>query len=43
MAVKSTHITNASRGTVNARHFRYAVIFVVNLLCIKLGCALPAP
>nr|WP_278183603.1 DUF3265 domain-containing protein [Vibrio sp. gvc] len=28
------HITNASRGTVNARHFCYAVIFVVTLLCV---------
>ncbi|NAO21187.1 DUF3265 domain-containing protein [Vibrio cholerae] len=36
-------ITNASRGTVNARHFWCAVIFVVNLVCVKLVCALPAP
>ncbi|MDE1515343.1 DUF3265 domain-containing protein [Vibrio sp. dsl-7] len=36
-------LTNASSGTVNAQHFWYAVIFVVNLLCVKLDCALPAP
>ncbi|EGQ9579708.1 DUF3265 domain-containing protein [Vibrio cholerae] len=37
------HITNASRGTVNARHFWFAANFVVNLPCVKLVCALPAP
>ncbi|MDE1516069.1 DUF3265 domain-containing protein [Vibrio sp. dsl-7] len=36
-------MTNASRGTANARHFCYAVGFVVNLVCAKLVCALPAP
>nr|WP_278183605.1 DUF3265 domain-containing protein [Vibrio sp. gvc] len=36
-------LTNASSGTVNARHLLYAVIFVVNLLCVKLVCALSAP
>ncbi|MDE1516077.1 DUF3265 domain-containing protein [Vibrio sp. dsl-7] len=36
-------LTNASRGTVNARHFCYAAGFVVNLLCVKLVGALPAP
>ncbi|MDE1516072.1 DUF3265 domain-containing protein [Vibrio sp. dsl-7] len=36
-------MTNASRGTVNAQHFWYAVIFVVNLVCVKLVGALPAP
>nr|WP_115152597.1 DUF3265 domain-containing protein [Vibrio metschnikovii] len=29
----STHITNASRGTANARHFYYALVFVVTVLC----------
>jgi len=37
------HITNASRGTVNAWHFLYAEDFVVTLLCVKLVGALPAP
>nr|WP_278183502.1 DUF3265 domain-containing protein [Vibrio sp. gvc] len=37
------HITNASSGTVNARHFRYAAGFVISLVCVNLGCALPAP
>ncbi|MDE1516063.1 DUF3265 domain-containing protein [Vibrio sp. dsl-7] len=41
--VFNERITNASSGTVNAQHFWYAVIFVVNLLCVKLGSALPAP
>nr|WP_278183578.1 DUF3265 domain-containing protein [Vibrio sp. gvc] len=36
-------LTSASSGTVNAQHFRYAVIFVVTLLCVKSGYALPAP
>ncbi|MDE1516047.1 DUF3265 domain-containing protein [Vibrio sp. dsl-7] len=41
--LRCTNLTSASSGTVNARHFCYAVIFVVNLLCVKLVCALPAP
>nr|WP_277208552.1 DUF3265 domain-containing protein [Vibrio sp. VCS] len=41
--VWNSAITNASRGTVNAWYFRYAVIFVVNLVCVKLVGALPAP
>ncbi|EGR1703814.1 DUF3265 domain-containing protein, partial [Vibrio cholerae] len=32
-------LTNASRGTVNARHFFNTLIFVINLLCVKLCCA----
>nr|WP_086027586.1 MULTISPECIES: DUF3265 domain-containing protein [Vibrio] len=28
-------MTNASRGTVNALHFYYALIFVVMVLCGK--------
>nr|WP_278183583.1 DUF3265 domain-containing protein [Vibrio sp. gvc] len=39
----ATKLTSASRGTVNAQHFLYAVIFVINLLCGELVCALPAP
>nr|WP_278183576.1 DUF3265 domain-containing protein [Vibrio sp. gvc] len=41
--MSTTYITSASSGTVNAQHFRYAVIFVINLVCVKLVCALPAP
>nr|WP_278183601.1 DUF3265 domain-containing protein [Vibrio sp. gvc] len=39
----ATKLTSASSGTVNAQHFLYVVIFVINLVCVKLGCALPAP
>ncbi len=37
------HITNASRGTANARHFYYALVFVITMLCGKLVIALAAP
>ncbi|OXX27920.1 DUF3265 domain-containing protein [Vibrio sp. V14_P6S14T42] len=36
-------MTNASRGTSNARHFYYALAFVVAVLCGKLVVALSAP
>ncbi|EIJ0985315.1 DUF3265 domain-containing protein [Vibrio vulnificus] len=36
-------ITNASRGTANARHFYYALVFVVKVLCGSLVVALSAP
>nr|WP_158116800.1 DUF3265 domain-containing protein [Vibrio cincinnatiensis] len=36
-------ITNASRGTANAWHFHYALVFVVTVLCGKLVVALAAP
>ncbi|EGQ7835496.1 DUF3265 domain-containing protein [Vibrio vulnificus] len=36
-------ITNASRGTANARHFYYAFVFVITMLCGKLVIALAAP
>ncbi|EGR0366492.1 DUF3265 domain-containing protein [Vibrio cholerae] len=36
-------ITNASRGTANAWHFNYALVFVVTVLCNKLVEALSAP
>ncbi|MCO7016153.1 DUF3265 domain-containing protein [Vibrio paracholerae] len=26
-------LTNASRGTANARHFYYALVFVITVLC----------
>ncbi|PNI00728.1 DUF3265 domain-containing protein [Vibrio diazotrophicus] len=37
------HITNGSRGTANARHFYYALVFVVTVLCGSLLMALAAP
>ncbi|EKO3570093.1 DUF3265 domain-containing protein [Vibrio metschnikovii] len=37
------HITNGSRGTTNAWHFYYALIFVVTVLCGSLVVALVAP
>ncbi|TXX97127.1 DUF3265 domain-containing protein [Vibrio mimicus] len=36
-------LTNASRGTANAQHFYYALVFVVTMLCGKLIVALAAP
>ncbi|EJL6368143.1 DUF3265 domain-containing protein [Vibrio cholerae] len=36
-------MTNASRGTANAWHFCYALVFVVTVLCNKLVVALPSP
>ncbi|EGR1308008.1 DUF3265 domain-containing protein [Vibrio cholerae] len=36
-------LTNASRGTANARHFYYALVFVITVLCGKLVVALAAP
>ncbi|EHU4917301.1 DUF3265 domain-containing protein [Vibrio vulnificus] len=36
-------MTNASRGTSNARHFYYALAFVFTVLCGKLVVALSAP
>ncbi|EKO3590931.1 DUF3265 domain-containing protein [Vibrio metschnikovii] len=37
------YITNGSRGTANAWHFYYALVFVVTVLCGKLVVALSAP
>ncbi|MCG3734632.1 DUF3265 domain-containing protein [Vibrio cincinnatiensis] len=37
------NLTNASRGTANARHFYYALISVVSVLCGSLVVALSAP
>ncbi|MDA3140173.1 DUF3265 domain-containing protein [Vibrio metschnikovii] len=39
----SCRLTNASRGTSNARHFYYALVFVVTVLCGNLVVALSAP
>ncbi|NNN62542.1 DUF3265 domain-containing protein [Vibrio sp. A11] len=36
-------MTNASRGTSNARHFYHALILVVSVLCGSLVVALSAP
>ncbi|MBF4246939.1 DUF3265 domain-containing protein [Vibrio anguillarum] len=36
-------MTNALRGTANARHFYYALISVVSVLCGSLVVALSAP
>ncbi|PAS16631.1 DUF3265 domain-containing protein [Vibrio cholerae] len=36
-------MTNGSRGTANARHFYYALVFMVTVLCVKLSVALAAP
>nr|WP_234828718.1 DUF3265 domain-containing protein [Vibrio anguillarum] len=36
-------MTNALRGTANARHFHYALVFVIMVLCGKLVVALAAP
>ncbi|TLE17581.1 DUF3265 domain-containing protein [Vibrio cholerae] len=41
--LRSTNLTNASRGTANARHFYYALVFVVTVLCGSLVVALSAP
>ncbi|AUB89169.1 DUF3265 domain-containing protein [Vibrio anguillarum] len=38
-----THLTNGSRGTANARHFYYALVFLVTVLCGSLVMALAAP
>ncbi|AUB89159.1 DUF3265 domain-containing protein [Vibrio anguillarum] len=36
-------MTNASRGTANAWHFYYALVFVIMVLCGKSVVALAAP
>nr|WP_152593619.1 DUF3265 domain-containing protein [Vibrio navarrensis] len=36
-------MTNASRGTANARHFYCALVFVVTVLCGKSVVTLSAP
>ncbi|EGR0594047.1 DUF3265 domain-containing protein [Vibrio cholerae] len=36
-------MTNASRGTANARHFYYVLAFVFTVLCGSLVVALAAP
>ncbi|MCD6671088.1 DUF3265 domain-containing protein [Vibrio cholerae] len=36
-------MTNASRGTANARHFYWALVFVITVLYGSLVVALAAP
>ncbi|TQQ58161.1 DUF3265 domain-containing protein [Vibrio cholerae] len=36
-------LTNASRGTTNARHFYYVLVSVITVLCGKFVVALAAP
>ncbi|NLS59454.1 DUF3265 domain-containing protein [Vibrio aestuarianus subsp. francensis] len=36
-------MTNASRWTANVRHFYYALVFVITVLCVRLVVALAAP
>ncbi|EHU9521044.1 DUF3265 domain-containing protein [Vibrio vulnificus] len=36
-------LTNASRGTANAWHFYYALVFVITVLCGNLVVELAAP
>ncbi|EJL6633701.1 DUF3265 domain-containing protein [Vibrio vulnificus] len=40
---RNSAITNASRGTANAWHFYYALVFVITMLCGSLVVALSAP
>ncbi|AUB86606.1 DUF3265 domain-containing protein [Vibrio anguillarum] len=39
----TTYITNASRGTANAWHFYYALVFSVYGVFFKFGGALSTP
>ncbi|ASK53484.1 DUF3265 domain-containing protein [Vibrio tarriae] len=43
MVCSTNRITNASRGTANARHFYHALVFVIKVLCGNLVVALAAP
>ncbi|EHH0795728.1 DUF3265 domain-containing protein [Vibrio anguillarum] len=36
-------MTNASRGTANAWHFYYPLVFVITVLCGKFVVAFSAP
>ncbi|WP_269135216.1 hypothetical protein, partial [Vibrio cincinnatiensis] len=42
-AAQRLRSTNGSRGTTNAWHFYYALVFVFTVLCGKLVIALVAP
>ncbi|EJL6702777.1 DUF3265 domain-containing protein [Vibrio cholerae] len=41
--VRTKNITKHLRGTANAWHFYYALVFVITVLCGKLAVALAAP
>ncbi|MBF4435921.1 DUF3265 domain-containing protein [Vibrio anguillarum] len=43
MFPRKSNITNGSRGTANAWHFYYALIFMITVLCGSLVVALSAP
>ncbi|EKO3708944.1 DUF3265 domain-containing protein [Vibrio metschnikovii] len=43
MTSGNEHITKHLRGTANAWHFYYALVFVVTVLCGSLVVALAAP
>ncbi|EKO3566936.1 DUF3265 domain-containing protein [Vibrio metschnikovii] len=43
MSAENENITNGSRGTANAWHFYYALVFMVTVLCGSLVVALSAP
>ncbi|EGR4218210.1 DUF3265 domain-containing protein [Vibrio cholerae] len=43
MSFRVINITNASRGTANARHSYHALVFAITVLCRKLVVALAAP
>ncbi|POC05376.1 DUF3265 domain-containing protein [Vibrio vulnificus] len=38
-----SHITNGSRGTANAWHFYYALVFVITVLCRSFGRRVGCP
>ncbi|HAT8535274.1 TPA: DUF3265 domain-containing protein [Vibrio vulnificus] len=41
--MSTTHITNCSRGIRNARHFYYALVLVIKMVCGGFGIALLTP
>ncbi|TYW34405.1 DUF3265 domain-containing protein [Vibrio cholerae] len=43
MTASNKHLTKRSRGTANARHFYYALVFLITVLCGSLVVALSAP
>nr|WP_231891771.1 DUF3265 domain-containing protein [Vibrio sp. HI00D65] len=40
---RTTHITNRSRGILNARHFHYALVLVLTAVCVEFCIALLTP
>ncbi|MCS0128882.1 DUF3265 domain-containing protein [Vibrio alginolyticus] len=43
MLKSRTNITNCSRGIHNARHFHYALVLVIKVVCGGFGIALFTP